>query len=481
MWTIRTPVGEACHNKSMKKYLSRAAILGMVCAPVFTSALTQSELMDQINTLLAQISSLQGELPSGASGSRVTLPAIDTTGECPVFTRTLKRGMSGKDVKVLQAFLAEDLTIYPEASVSGYFGGLTEAAVQRWQAQYTTVTEGSPETTGFGIVGPRTAALMAQQCTGGISASKVGGFIKITPISGNAPLGVRVEATINTPRSCGSALYTLSWGDGSAPVSIPLPGKTCRELMQNFTHTYQFGGTYTVTLASEGHTTSGTVVVQGPSSGNFNLNANSAAATTLDSLQTSATSGSSPLSVTFSGTINGSVSCGGGFYTIVFGDGQSQQMQYPASCNAQTFSTAHVYQNAGTYNAVLYRGGPGSTVAGTAQILVSQGSASTNTGTGSASTNSTTNAVVSPDLGVTPNVGGNRLAVQVQFTVPSVCTAFDVDWGDGSAHTGRPQGSCSAGVVQETVVHTYATGGVRTITVKRGPLLDQVSVTTISL
>lgn len=51
-------------------------------------------------------------------------------------TSQLDFGARGTDVTNLQAFFADNSVIYPEALVTGYFGGLTKAAVQRFQGQY---------------------------------------------------------------------------------------------------------------------------------------------------------------------------------------------------------------------------------------------------------------------------------------------------------------------------------------------------------
>lgn len=52
------------------------------------------------------------------------------------------------EVSRLQSFLG--------STVTGYFGSITEDALQHWQTTHGIVATGSPETTGFGIVGPHT-------------------------------------------------------------------------------------------------------------------------------------------------------------------------------------------------------------------------------------------------------------------------------------------------------------------------------------
>jgi len=71
------------------------------------------------------------------------------------FTRALAAGSLGDDVRALQEFLAKDPELYPEGTVSGYYGALTRAAVQRFQEQQGIAGPGVP---GYGTVGPKTRA-----------------------------------------------------------------------------------------------------------------------------------------------------------------------------------------------------------------------------------------------------------------------------------------------------------------------------------
>ncbi len=58
-------------------------------------------------------------------------------------------------MKMLQATLAKDKAIYPEAYITGYFGSLTRDAVMRFQSRYSLPT--------VGIVGPLTRATLNRQ------------------------------------------------------------------------------------------------------------------------------------------------------------------------------------------------------------------------------------------------------------------------------------------------------------------------------
>lgn len=70
----------------------------------------------------------------------------------------LELGSQGSEVSDLQTFLASDRTIYPEGLVTGYFGPLTQAAVERYQCRENIVCTGDATTTGYGRVGPLTMA-----------------------------------------------------------------------------------------------------------------------------------------------------------------------------------------------------------------------------------------------------------------------------------------------------------------------------------
>ncbi len=73
-----------------------------------------------------------------------------------VFSKTLRRGNTGDDVRKLQEFLASMPDIYPDKLVTGYFGPLTQQAVRRFQAKYRITSSGDENTTGYGLVGPKT-------------------------------------------------------------------------------------------------------------------------------------------------------------------------------------------------------------------------------------------------------------------------------------------------------------------------------------
>lgn len=89
-------------------------------------------------------------------------------------TSQLDFGDRNSEVTELQTYLATNANIYPSGLVTGYFGPLTKAGVERFQTAQGIVSNGTPATTGYGRVGPLTqAAVNAQLTAGGNSGGDV--------------------------------------------------------------------------------------------------------------------------------------------------------------------------------------------------------------------------------------------------------------------------------------------------------------------
>ena len=464
----------------MHKHLGLVLLGAYLLTPLAASAATAAELQAQAQSLLAQIAALQAQL--GGGGTVVTGVQTDSS-SCPLVGRSLRRGVSGPDVTRLQQFLARDPSIYPEAIVSGYYGALTEAAVQRWQVKYNIVSSGSPSTTGYGVVGPRTAAAIALLCTtgsyGGVAGPvttaqpTVGGFITVSPISGAAPLTVNVTATVNTANSCAGAVYSLDFGDGSTVQQIPVSAGNCGQLNQTYPHTYQYGGNYQIVLAAAGHSTYATVVVSGataPPPQQFTPNL------PRESFTVSPTSGPAPLTVTFSGTVNSNDAgfcLGGCASSLDFGDGTMTNVNLPATVGGWlNYSVAHTYAQSGGYKATLYQGGAGTSqpTVGTATIIVSIPTTPV----------ATTTATTTPSYSYSPpsvtSSGTDALSFTVTFDVPTACTGYQLSWGDSSTDVVQNDGgtACAQTASQRSFTHRYSGGGSYTIVLKRGPTLARI-------
>src|SRR3989344_3866609 len=129
----------------------------LMFGPASLSGQTMDQLQTQLQLLMAKILALKSQnQTTGAYGG------APYNASCLVLTRDLYTDLDDAlthgEISSLQRFLAQNCSIYPEGRVTGYFGPATERAVQRWQAQNGVVSGGTPDSTGFGFVGPRTRA-----------------------------------------------------------------------------------------------------------------------------------------------------------------------------------------------------------------------------------------------------------------------------------------------------------------------------------
>lgn len=457
----------------MKHIAGTVAVISMIAFPLAASAqsATIESLEAQTQALLARVAELQAKLGSSSDTSNVSATgagvgsygtsggAVDSS-TCPNIGRVLKRGSSGDDVRRLQQFLAQDATIYPEGLVTGYYGELTEAAVRRWQAKYQVVSSGTPETTGYGVTGPRTAAAIALLCStrgpaGGATAPVVGGYIQVTPIAGQAPLPVTITATVNTAGSCAGATYALDFGDRTQAQYIPVSTGNCNQVVQTFQHTYAYGGVYQIALSAGSHRTTATVQVSGPLPPTGPTNPSGQ----VSSFSASPLSGPAPLSVIFYTWIPAVRPAGSGSYQISFGDGTVTQP--PACSTTDTCQSSgqsnHVYTSPGTYLVQLINSTLG--VVGTVNVTVSS------------STPATPAASFSYGLISIEPLGSasGGAGITARFVVPP-CAPYQISWGDGtpiSTQTASCTQNDPLGVVFDAS-HTYTAAGSYTVGLKDG-------------
>lgn len=125
---------------------------------VFTATPAYAALTnDQVNAVLGLLRSFGAEESIVVNVER----ALRQSQQCPSLTVSLYRGstdeVTGGQVSELQQYLEVE-------PVSGYFGPITEAAVQTFQRGNGIVSSGTPETTGYGVVGPLTRAKILEVC-----------------------------------------------------------------------------------------------------------------------------------------------------------------------------------------------------------------------------------------------------------------------------------------------------------------------------
>ncbi len=93
------------------------------------------------------------------SAQPMNLGVVQNNVTCPNLYRTLSFSSRGNDVAELQRFLIAK-GFLAAGNDSGYFGPLTEATVKKFQCNQNIVCVGTPSTTGYGAVGPRTRAAL---------------------------------------------------------------------------------------------------------------------------------------------------------------------------------------------------------------------------------------------------------------------------------------------------------------------------------
>lgn len=167
--------------------MPRRRIITLIAAALLLvpgAALAQSadDLVKQIATLMQQINAVQAQIGAAPAPSASTaLPVSANTptsltsapsAACPRFTRTLTRGLRGDDVLALQRYLGDEGLLASDAQ-TGYFGALTEGALQKWQSTYKIATGGTPATTGWGTLGPRTMRMIDLNCTARVQTPRM--------------------------------------------------------------------------------------------------------------------------------------------------------------------------------------------------------------------------------------------------------------------------------------------------------------------
>jgi peptidoglycan hydrolase-like protein with peptidoglycan-binding domain len=75
---------------------------------------------------------------------------------CVTISGPLSLGSTGSQVQALQFYFTQVYTEFTRDHVTGTFDAFTESALQQWQREHGIVSSGTPESTGWGVVGPRT-------------------------------------------------------------------------------------------------------------------------------------------------------------------------------------------------------------------------------------------------------------------------------------------------------------------------------------
>ncbi len=136
-----------------------------------------------------------------------------------MLTSSLDFGARGSNVTSLQQFLAADVSVYPEGLVTGYYGSLTRAAVQRYQCKQGIVCTGNAASTGYGRVGPRTLAAINASIGGVSTGGDVSAPIMSTVLSSTSSSAATFTWTTNEP-----ARGIVFYGTSAMPMTEGTPG-----------------------------------------------------------------------------------------------------------------------------------------------------------------------------------------------------------------------------------------------------------------
>lgn len=155
----------------------------------------------------------------------VSVPAVSFA---DTLYRQLDLGSRGSDVSSLQVFLSSFSDVYPSKLVTGYFGQLTKAAVERFQTSQGIVHAGTPATTGYGRVGPATMASINSLMGGGGNLSDTYAPV-ISSLSVSATNN-SVAMNWNTSENSSAIIYystsPISMIEGSATSAVTIGGSS---------------------------------------------------------------------------------------------------------------------------------------------------------------------------------------------------------------------------------------------------------------
>jgi len=142
-------------------FISVLLALVILLAPMSAKAVTVNDLLTQVQSMMEQMAKMQVQLlelqktggVSGASTPATTAPIGSVLGAKTFkFTQPIEYGADNDDVFKIQQLLKTDPEIYPDGTVSGFFGPKTQEAIRNLQKKFGL----DP----VGVVGPATTALL---------------------------------------------------------------------------------------------------------------------------------------------------------------------------------------------------------------------------------------------------------------------------------------------------------------------------------
>lgn len=136
--------------------------------------------------------------------------ASPSSASAATISSQLQVGSRGSEVSTLQTFLAQDVALYPQGLVTGYFGNLTKNAVMNFQLRN--------ELPAVGRVGPMTLPVINYQL--------VNGMFRGMGMSQTTYPGIYTGADIYAPTisnvavSTNTSVATVSWNTNEAATGV---------------------------------------------------------------------------------------------------------------------------------------------------------------------------------------------------------------------------------------------------------------------
>jgi len=146
-------------------------LVGGVVLPVFAQTSTSTttsttptstqQLVDYLKSLIEnlqkQILELQAKIQALRQAQIQVREQAQSIQKTIKDIRELRKGMTSEEIKAVQQILASDPDIYPEGVISGYYGPLTEKALNRFREKY-----GIKEEDKEGRIGPKTLEKLSE-------------------------------------------------------------------------------------------------------------------------------------------------------------------------------------------------------------------------------------------------------------------------------------------------------------------------------
>ncbi len=189
------------------------------------------------------------------------------------FTRNLSLGMSGEDVKTLQAFLNKDPRtqiaisgVGSPGKETGYFGRLTSQAVARYQELHAdTILTPAGLTKGSGYVGFNTRSVLETAITAKSTENYTTLLSTTSPWQTNGPIST---LPIQNPKDVNTASFAAGMGNLERPLMA-------------FFSTYEISPGETLTITGGGFTNTNTITFDTKYGTPFTLTGTSSNGTTI--------------------------------------------------------------------------------------------------------------------------------------------------------------------------------------------------------